>query len=192
MATDITSTNGGDTYIRQDVPADIQGSNTGMSCQWYQPFVATNHSLLQFTLPATNLGTITGIKLFLYSTGGTGDVTDLTVYESSTTFNEGTICWNNQPSLLNGNPIATIQPVAITAGWYSWQLQGSGAGSVNPLSKTWGNAINLHLKFATESGATKNHFFNTKENASNKPYLEITYTSGSSSSVFILGYISQQ
>lgn len=172
MAINTSSVNNGDTYVREDLKNSNQGSADGTSVQWYQPFLATNHTLIQFTLPSSNLGTINGIRLYLYNNGGSGG-SDLNAYANNSTFTESTVTWNTAPTY-STTIIDSIDASSTSAGWRYWQLQGTGA--TNPLSKTWGDTISLRLRFGTQSGATKSYHFKTKESSSNQPYLEIDYT----------------
>lgn len=184
MSIDITSVNNGDTYIRQDVPSDNQGTNTTMSLQWYQPFIATNHCLIQFLLPSTNLGNITQIRLFLYNTGGNAGGADADLYTCNA-FTESTVTFSSAPATIT--LVSSIDASSTTAGWRYWVVLGASAtNSQNSL--TWGNSQAFRIRFTAESGATKGYFFNTKEYITDttlRPYLEITYSGVNSSNKII-------
>jgi hypothetical protein len=51
-----------------------------------------------------------------------------------------------------------------------------GTGATNPLTLDWLDNVHLLLKTNSEAGSNHGARYYTKENASNKPYLEITYT----------------
>lgn len=65
--------------------------------------------------------------------------------------------------------------------WRQWDL--IGAGATNPISGlTWGSTVRLLLLISPESTTPQQaENYNTKEATSNKPYIEITYTSGGGS-----------
>ncbi|NTW34133.1 MAG: hypothetical protein HGB12_16200 [Bacteroidetes bacterium] len=177
--TNTASVNIGDCYIRQDVPSGSYsntGSSEGFSIQWYQPWMATNHGLVQFTLPSGSY-TITKISLFLYAGGTSGTFTDCNIYKSNSTFDEGSVNWSSAPSY-DGTVISSVSslPSGTTEGWREFVLRGDGAtNSLNSL--TWGSTAMLHIRFAAESGATKSFWFYSKENANTslRPYIQITY-----------------
>lgn len=172
---DNTAVNFGDTYIRQDVPNDNQGSNTGLSVQWYQPFLATNHNLFQFRLPPTDKGPISEIRLYLWSNGGGSGGADCDLYTCNT-FTESTVTWNLAPAIgTNVDSINNSSPTPV--GWRYWVIRGPGAtNSQNSL--TWGMTAAFRLRFTTESGATKNFGWNSKENAdvNTRPFISVIYT----------------
>lgn len=171
---DVTATNIGDTYIRQDVPGDNQGTNTGLSLQWYQPFLATNHNLFGFTLPSTVRGTIYEIRLYLYHNGGASGGADADLY-TTTSFTESTVTWTTAPAI--GTNVDSINDGSNTEGWRYWVIRGAGATN-SQNSVTWGSTVYYRMRFTTESGATKNFSWRSKEHATvnTRPYIAIYYT----------------
>lgn len=172
---DLSAVNLGDTYIRQDVSNDIQGTNPSLSLQWYLPFLATNHNLFQFSLPRTDRGPISEIRLYLWSGGGGSGGADADLYTCNT-FVESTVTWNLAPAIItNVDSINDSSPTPI--GWRYWVIRGPGAtNSQNNL--TWGMTAAFRLRFTTESGATKNFGWNSKENSdvNTRPFISVSYT----------------
>jgi hypothetical protein len=186
LLTDTTATNGGDTQLLVLAPTTNYGSDAGAwtSCDGGAQF----HYLINFTLPSGS-GSISSVTLNLYKTtnGGTNTGVNVEVHElTRTDWVEAQATWNiyktsNNWTTAGGDYSATVvHSIAHTASnnvWRQWHL---GNGATNPISGlTWSSVVNLLLLIAPESTTPQQaENYNTKESASNKPYIEITYTAG--------------
>jgi len=184
--TDTSSTNNKDTWIRDDFPDTNNGTDTRIRAGVSETLVILR-TLIHFTL-SSGSGDISDVKLFLNMetnyTGGTGGY--INVHElTQTAWTEDGATWNKYDGVNNwttpgGDYDATIidqlffdnaDPTDI---YYSWVLMGTGAD--NPLTLNWGDNIHLLLKVDDETRASAPDIaFKSKENASDNPYLEITY-----------------
>jgi hypothetical protein len=193
-ATDTGSTNNKDSYLRKSSPTTNYGSETDI---WVHSGSTGNpndisRGLLDFTL-SSGSGTISDVKLFLYNnyvwSAGT-----IEVHSVSINWNEGQVTWNvyssgNNWTTAGGDFNATTICSASTSlnNYLSFVLMGT--GSTNPLTLNWGDNVNVLLKIGTEStGVTTGGTFYSKNNASNKPYIEITYTASASGPVNLKSY----
>lgn len=180
-ATDTTSTNNGDSDIRSGSTSGNRGTavefavghHTGASNQ-------TMRGLIQWTLPS-GTGTISKIELKLYNGVGAGTVTSVDVHELTRTFTESQVTWNiystgNSWTTAGGDYNASIIDSSTSNPnntWIALVIQGTGA--TNPLSLDWEDTVGFILKGTPDSG--DNYVdYNSKENGSNNPYLEITYS----------------
>ena len=185
-STDTSSTNNKDAHMHNETPTTNQGNLTGLNV-YRSSGGALRRTCIHFTLSAGS-GTISDVKLYLYS--NTQSVTKtyyLNAHQlSRTDWVEGDgsagsgVTWNsydgtNPWTTAGGDFSATIidSILSLAAGnWMNWVLMGT--GSDNPLTLNWNDNVHILLKIANE-GVKNGNQFNSKENASNKPYLEITY-----------------
>ena len=183
LLTDTTATNDGDTQLFNAAPTTNYGSGTSnwASCDNGGQF----HHLIKFTLPSGS-GTISSITLNLYkvANGGTDTSTRVEVHEMTQTWVESEATWNeyssgNSWSTAGGDYSATVvDDLAHTASnniTRTWDL---GTGATNPIAGlTWESTVDLMLIVTPESTTPQQaENYNSKEAASNKPYIEITYT----------------
>lgn len=188
LLTDTTATNNKDNQLFNLAATTNYGSSDSMwtSCDAGAQF----HALIDFTLPSGS-GTISAITLNLYkaANGGTNTGVNVEVHETTRDWNEAQATWNvystgNNWSTAGGDYSATVvDSLAHTTTnsiWRTWDL---GTGATNPISGlTWGSTVRLLLLISPESTTpqqAENYY--TKERASNKPYIEITYTTGGGS-----------
>lgn len=191
LLTDNTATNNKDAGISQYTPTTNYGSNAGVGYVASQTGGDDWRFLLHFTLPAGS-GTISAVTLNLYQyvSVGTNTALNLEVHElSRTNWTEAGVTWNkydgtNNWTTAGGDFSATIvHAIAHTNGavnaYRTWQL---GTGATNPISGlTWGGDVHLIVRFSnTGNNPGQYENFYPKENGSNTPYIEITYTAGSS------------
>lgn len=191
--TDTGSGNGGDNWITSSAPTTNYGSDNAP--QIYGKSGDNARFLIKFTL-SSGSGTVTAVKLFLYEVVSNGWATATTIEthsvtqtgwtEAGSTWNkyDGTNNWSTAGGDYSATVISSITNNTTPAQWDNWPLMG--AGATNPLTLTWGDSVNLLLKVNPEStaGYTGGQF-NAREAASNKPYIEITYTEGGLEEVFI-------
>lgn len=177
-STNTAATNNKDAPIRSDSPGLNEGTRSDMNCGYIQ-VGNIKRVLIDFTLPIVT-GTISSITLNLYGVINAGSP-DIEVHqltqsgwtEVGVTYNkyDGTNNWSSA----GGDFSATIvDHQAPTNGGYTvWSM----TAGINPIAGlTWGSDLNLLLKGASESGVSAYAVFNSKEAASNKPYVEITYS----------------
>jgi len=176
--TDTTATNNKDTYL------DAENKDTNYDSSTY---IATGgnvagvderkRSLIHFTVPSGS-GSITKVTLYAYRFFSNYIAQNIHQL-SRTDWVEGEATWNIYKSGSNwttpgGDYNGTVIDTCPLGGaaWCGFVLLGSGAS--NPISVDWEDELHLLLKDAeTESDITK---FYSKENGTNIPYLEITYT----------------
>lgn len=185
LLTDTASTNNKDTQLLVLAATTNYGSDGAMwaSCDGGAQF----HALIDFTL-SSGSGTISAVTLNLYkaANGGTNTGVNVEVHECTRTWVENQATWNiystgNSWTTAGGDYSATIvSSLAHTATNNIWRQWNLGTGATNPISGlTWGSSVNLLLLIAPESTTPQQaENYNTKEAASNKPYIEITYTLG--------------
>lgn len=175
------STNNKDTMLISTAATTNYGSNSTVETRG-EGSASVRHTLISFTL-SSGSGTISRVSLFMYGTESiSGATTTIEAHQLSanTNWGEATATWNkydgtNNWTTAGGDYSATVihskSWTASEAAYKQFDLMGGSA--TNPLTLTWGNAV--HLLF-TGTAAEKGIDFNTKENGSNKPYLEIEYT----------------
>lgn len=193
LLTDNTATNNKDDAICLDLPTNNFGTSDTVGYVASQINNENWRFLLHFTLPS-GTGTISAITLNLYTQSGcTGTNTGLSieVHElTRTNWTEAGVTWNkydgtNNWTTAGGDYSATVVDSLAhsnTVGqWRVWDM--IGANATNPISGlTWGSQLHLLLRFSTENNnPNQAENYNTKESASNKPYIEITYTAGGGS-----------
>lgn len=189
LLTDSTATNNKDGQLFVLAPTTNYGTADAMwaSCDAGAQF----HALIDFTLPSGS-GTISAITLNLYkaANGGTNTGVNVEVHEMTRDWTEAGATWNKYDGTNNwtsagGDYSSTVvDSLAHTATnniWRAFDL--IGAGATNPISGlTWGSNVKLLLLISPESTTpqqAENYY--TKDRASNKPYIEITYTAGGGS-----------
>lgn len=183
MATDVTAVNNKDTYIESNNGWSNFGTSENIFAGLYHYGAGSDwkyRTLIHFTLPAES-GTITAVKLYLYCFGQDG-APSVEVHEPTrTNWTEAGANWNQYNgasswTAAGGDFSATIvQALSPTTNQYNaWNI---GPGATNPITGlTWGSEVHLFLKGATEETTSLRAHFYSKENATNKPYIEITYT----------------
>ena len=172
----VNATNVGDTYITSFSPDENNSSLTTFSVG---SFFSTDRGLLKFTLP-NYPGTITDLKLKIYGQLNNVDSGNLNLYSCSRTDVEITEAtwniyktgssWTTPGGDITGSVIDSVT-ITATSAWHTLYLIGPEA--TNPITPVWGNTYVFILKDVGYPYAN----LNSKENASNNPYLEITYGS---------------
>lgn len=192
MATDTSSTNNGDCFIRSNAPTSNIDSDP-MKVGWRTGPV-TDHGLIKFTLPSI-AGTISQVSLFLYMESNEDTQTQsIEVHQLTRDFTSSLATWNTYDGTNNwtsaggdysGTVIHATNSVA-TSSTQQWDLMGG--SSTNPLTLSFGDTVRLLLKRATESGTTATYDYASSENATpaNRPYLQITYTASSGSPTMLM------
>lgn len=189
---DTSSTNNKDSFIKS---ADDANNNYGsleyIMAERRTDAVRKIRSLIHFTLSSGG-GTVSDVKLYLnlYNVGPGGvmglDIHQLTQTgwtEAGVTWNkyDGSTDWTAAGGDYNATVIDSYAWNGSTTGYIEWVVMGAGAS--NPLTLTWEDELHLLLKDDTEINAGNGgaSYFRSKEYASNKPYLEITYSGVSTS-----------
>lgn len=184
LLTDNTATNNRDSVIKADAPTTKFGADSYL--EWFLSATAVPHrSVMNWTLPAGS-GVISEIALYGYVVDlDVGDSRALGIYTLTRDFVEADVTWNKYNSTtnwtraggdFNSTVIDTIAQPSSTSAWIHLHL--TGAEATNPIIATWGDTIMLLLKYADESDpvAKGKTTINSKEAASEKPYILITYT----------------
>jgi len=180
--TDTSSTNNIDSMISKGATTTNYGSGTTMNvlCNITTSFIRV---VMDWTL-SSGSGTISKIALYLYITGQSGTPEPINLHEltQASAMVENQVTWSiwktaSSWATPGGDYSATIVD-SITWGststWDEYVLYG--AGATNPMSITWGSNFDIILKIASEDHDTTRYVtYATKENASNNPYIEITY-----------------
>ncbi len=118
-------------------------------------------SYIKFDISSlASVGTAT-LKLYGYDDTGSQTVNLYDVSDQSWT--EGGITWNNKPTA--SSTVTASQTVSTTAQWYNWDLTGYITDKINA------GASEITL-MAHNSNSDKD-YFNSRENTSNQPELEI-------------------
>lgn len=178
--TDTSSTNNKDTYLKEYSPDTNYGSGSDMGIIGDDEARRIN-AIIHFTL-SSGSGTISDVKLKLYESTQTQSSDTADVHElTQTGWVEDEATWNeyssgNSWTSAGGDYNATIidsTTIGDGNGWKTWVLMGTGA--TNPLTLDWSDNIHLLLKTRNRLSPNCGAYVNSKEAASNKPYLEITY-----------------
>lgn len=195
LLTDNTATNNKDDAICLALPTNNFGTSDTVGYVASQINNENWRFLLHFTLPS-GTGTISSITLNLYTQSGcTGTNTGLSVEvheltrtnwtENGATWNkyDGTNNWTTAGGDYSTTVVDSLAHSNTVGQWRVWDM--IGANATNPISGlTWGSQLHLLLRFSTENNnPNQAENYNTKESASNKPYVEVTYTTGSSTSI---------
>ena len=184
-----------DAFIRQDIPTlplGQTGEAGSMSVQYYQPFLATNRSVMKFTLPPSGKDIIK-ISVMVYVTGASTSGQPINCHQLSTTdFMEMGVCWNSRFrannwttaggdfTLATINGTKTDSAIASALGWQEFVVYGTGA--VNNITlPAYGSTIGFIFKAinGTEptptAGATCNMgmLSSQYEDPNFRPYLAI-------------------
>ncbi|MGB2762060.1 MAG: Calx-beta domain-containing protein [Minisyncoccales bacterium] len=190
--TDTTSTNNMDSYVRMNYPI----TNYGIEDYFYlgNANFETNRNniIMEWTLPSDPGGTITNIKLFLYlySYPPVGSISSyFELHELLETFVESEVTWNIRSTGNDWTNAGAVSPTSASATvvdtltisssptyqYYEWVLRGTGAE--NPVNWNWGETHDFSI-YDPNFDADKIFYYSfyTKEAASDKPYIEITYT----------------
>lgn len=179
-ATDTASTNNKDAYVQDAAPTTNFGTDVRLYAGTYSAPTKIFHSFIHFTL-SSGSGTISAVTLNLYNESGLGTAT-IQVHElTQTGWVEGEVTWNiystgNNWTVAGGDYDATVvDSLSPTINQYNaWDL---GLGATNPISGlTWESEVHLMLRRTTEDVSRNYDTFWSKDNASDKPYIEITYT----------------
>lgn len=186
---DTASVNNKDDLIDQTSPNTNYGTSIALAVARNATYPNSYYrSLIHFTLSADpGSTTITAIKLFLYKYADVSgyscpacEVHELT----QTAWTEAGATWNKYDGVNNwgtagGDYSATIVDTTNTPlaygnyGWENWDL---GAGATNPIAGlTWNSNVHLLLKYPSSSTQSYVQWY-SRNNATNKPYIEITYT----------------
>ena len=156
--------------------------------------------IMQWTLPSGS-GTISDVKLYVYKYGNvqkepdyTANLHELSAHtdwgETTATWDtyDGSNAWTTGGGDYNATIIDSFTPLAYDVfGWQNWTLLGDDA--TNPLTLDWEDTVNLLAKCSNEvtysmkwRGYRKEESVETTE----RPYLEITYTTTDTSNFFNL------
>lgn len=186
-----------DSFMRKDVqtlPQGQTGDVTYLVVQYYQPFEATNRSIMKFTLPPDVGKTITKISVMVYANSASSSAQPINCHQmTDTNWMEMGVCWASRfPAnawttaggdftLATINGTLTDSNIASNLGWQEFVVYGTGA--VNNIAlPAWGSTIGFILKAinGTEptptAGATCNMNINSSQYdiPSLRPYLAIT------------------
>jgi prepilin-type N-terminal cleavage/methylation domain-containing protein len=132
----------------------------------------SRRSLLKFDFSSIpNTANISSARLYLREAGTYGFTRTLALHYATSAWSEGTVTWNNAPTI---SPLSTdISTLSWggTLGWTNWNVLPDLIQFVN------GQLVNNGwlLKDTAEDSSQRWWSFSTKE-GNNKPYVEITYT----------------
>jgi len=189
--TDTSSTNNRDAYIWDSSVNGNSGGTTNLYTLYQGASAQDSYrAVMDWTL-SSGSGTITAVKLYLYSNALFGAGT-LNLYELTTAFpSETAVTWNcaqddnldgtcdidwttDGGDFDSGTVVDSIACVALN----NWGYFDLGPGATNPIpGLTWGSNKDLIIKVDSETGSSDiGNNFGPKEGASNNPYIEITYT----------------
>jgi len=165
--TDTGSTNNGDCRVNENFPTSNENGAGLYIGDLYTS--KRTRTYIKFTLTSGS-GLISAIKLYLRSIEGTKSLS-AEIHSSSNSWIETGITWNNQPGY-NATVISTINTTSYS--WNAFPL--FGAGTTNPLSINWGDTVDLVIVRNPEISDSRNFMGFDEKEGTNKPYIEITYT----------------
>jgi len=186
LLTDTTSTNNKDNAISEYTSTTNYGTSAGVGYVASQTGGDDWRFLIHFTL-ASGSGTISAVTLNLYRHAGWGTNTalNLEVHElTRTDWVETEATWQiyktgSSWTSAGGDYSATIvDAIAHNTTNGVWRVWNLGTGATNPIAGlTWGSNVHLIIRFSnTGASPTQVENMRNKDDASNKPYIEITYT----------------
>jgi hypothetical protein len=186
MATDVTSTNGGDADIRSGSPTTNRSTPSDFAAGYHTG--TTNlamRGLVQFTLPSDpGSATITAVNLRLAGIASAGTTT-INCHRLTRTFVENQVTWNQYSSGNNWTNAggdynsSVISSRSSSSSGSDENFPIMGAGATNPITLAWGDSVGFLLKAETESGNNYSNYSSKEDTtAAKRPYLEITYTTG--------------
>ena len=180
--TDETGVNTKDAHVYSVQPNNNFGNTNTVNCT--RDASAVNRAFVEWTLPS-GVGTISSVvyRVDVQTADNVGDWGDFYVQESTESWEELVITWNNAPT----TGFTTIDSYASTslpgsAGWYDHELENPVSGSklITDLGYTWGDTFALRLLIATKTGGSGDikHVYYSRDNptASVRPKLVVTYT----------------
>jgi hypothetical protein len=161
----------GDSNVNNASATTNYGTAANMFTGWVSG-VGNNRTVNMFNfsaiLPTSGI-TITGANYSLYSEAYVGAVVNYDVYNTTGSWTETGVTWNNQPSA------DTVQG--------TWSMTATGRFSVSVTNAVLagyaniGKNVSFMVRRQAESGTDSKWVFTTKEGtAANRPYLNITYT----------------
>jgi fibronectin type 3 domain-containing protein len=153
LAASVQSNPTNDAYVNHNLPTTNYGSDTYLAVRSDATSKARN-TFLKFTVSGVS-GTVTAAKLKMYSQNVTQSVYAKAV--SDTSWTEGAITWNNQPTI--GSTLDTKTPSASS--WVEFDVASHVTGN---------GTYSICLQGSIDSGQS----FDSKE-GTNKPVLEVTY-----------------
>jgi hypothetical protein len=132
--------------------------------------VRIERSYLKFEIPEIiNSSNIISAKLYVYKIGG-NSVTNVQVYNTSNSWNESLITWNNAPGY---NNLINSSHVLNESGWYSFDITSLVAQTLPQ------RTFSLMLKSAEEDIWNKYALFGSREFQSTSPYVEFSFNAQS-------------
>ncbi len=157
-----------DSYIRSGTYVDnnfgnedaVRVKNSGTDPTFFR------HGFILFDLTGIK-GTVSSasIKLFGSSEAGGTAVSPINIYETDTAWNELTITWNNAPALKTS--VITATTVTVNPQWYSWDITSFLQQKIDSGYKK------VSFRFSAEVITQQQFVFNSSENTTNPPVLEI-------------------
>ena len=185
-ATNTSSVNNKDNLIDQVNPTSNYGTSPGFASANDATLNNYYRTLIHFTL-SSGSGSISAVKLYLYKYADVSGYTcpAVEVHElSRTDWTEDGSTWNNYKAstawtTAGGDFSSTIVDTTnspLSQGSYGWEDWDLGTGATNAISGlTWGSEVHLLLKHPQAASKYYTQWY-SRDNASNKPYIEITYT----------------
>ena len=188
---DTSSTNNKDTWLEAYAPTENKGNNTTLCVSNYGDEISKpDRIIINATLPVKSGYSIDKIRLALYKYSSTvfptfylnAHVLNRTDWvETQATWNiyKTGSNWTTAGGDYNATVIDSIPHNTAINNWDYWTLQGTGAD--NPLTKTWGDDLNILIKVDSENRTfySNNCYFskNYTTDTTKRPYIEITYSS---------------
>jgi hypothetical protein len=165
------SANVGDTEVEADNPTVNHGTDTSMDIRASGAVGGVQRIFnlwnLIAVLPSSGI-TIVSANYSTYSSSGTGTYS-AQLYNTSNSWTETGLTWNNQPAAGTLQDTKTISGVAR----YSWSVTSAVQSCYAQSNKN----CSFMVKHSTEGAVNEWNVFTTKEGtAANAPYLNVTYT----------------
>jgi hypothetical protein len=154
---------GADAWLQEDSANTNKGADTLLNLQPNNN--KRRRALVQFTLPAVPGGCvgIAAATLRLNASASASGHT-INIYRAGAPWTEGTVTWNNQPGSA-GTPVSA----SSGAGWVSWNVLAHVRGQYQ------GSNYGFVVRDASEGGGSGLQQYVSREGASNKPELVITF-----------------
>ena len=160
-----------DTYVQQGTPTTNSGTGTTMLVKNISGGTTTRYAFLKFDLTSIT-GQVSSASMTLSGISGNSTADTVAAYAvADTTWTETGLTYGNMPAI--GSALSsTVSVSGATLTSYTW------SGLAGYINAHRGGLVAIALEMSNTPSSGGADSFNTKEAASNKPMLNVTYTPG--------------
>ncbi len=159
-----------DTYSHGDAKTSNFGTESNI---WARSGPEVSRAYVRFGLPQRGSCTVLSATLKLFTSSGATDGTPRTLlaFRAASSWGETTLTWNNQPATTG-----TSSSVVVLNGFFGW-LSWDVTARVNDIYAGTAGDSSFVIRDSSETGGSQRYYsrFNSRENSTNRPVLEITF-----------------